>query len=111
MKQRNEKKATQKRMLFKLSRKFDWHDGVNYWWVILPFPRNVRYCISKSGYRELYTLNLERIRDTSNKKQGNDLLIGQFPSLEMAKTRAELREARYEVKKSTMERKNESMEA
>ena len=94
-------KVKQQQMIFKMDGKFDWKQETdNYWKVDLPAPRNVRYAISKlrSG---LYHLDLIRLSD-----QGNDLCIGtNFKTLEEAQTRAELREARYEVKKATMERR------
>lgn len=113
-KPRNEKKATQKQMMFKLADKFQWQGGPISYWANLPDPRNVRYCITNvSGSLNpgnfLYRLQLDRIPDRYGVKHGTDLTIGDYPSLEEAKSRAELREARYEVKKATMERKNEEI--
>lgn len=94
-------KVNTKRMIFKMSGKFDWHAGVNWWWVDLPSPRNVRYCINKLAMHSLYTLTLVRLVDQFGKKHGNDLTIGGYSSLEEAQNRAEVREARYEVKQTS----------
>jgi len=118
-KPRNEKKATQKQMMFKLADKFQWQGGPISYWATLPGPRNVRYHITQvSGSLNpgnlargniLYRLHLERIPDQYGRRHGIEIKIGDYPSLEETKSRAELREARYEVKKATMERKNEEI--
>lgn len=86
-------------MIFKMDGKFEWKElNPSYWYVDLPEPRNLRYVIIH--YNKAYGLNL--IRLTSH---GSDLSIGKYATLEEAKQRAELREARYEVKKATIESK------
>ena len=94
-------KVKQQQMIFKMDGKFDWKQkGQGYWYVDLPEPRNIRYEITNYTHTKTYSLELLRLTN-----HGSDLTIGKFATLEEAQTRAELREARYEVKKATMESK------
>jgi len=98
MKKRVEKKANRKQMMFKLSGKFNWQGGTVNCYALLPDPRNVRYYIQHVLGK--YDLHLERMRNKYGERHGSDLYIGRFNTLDEAKNRAELREARYEVKKA-----------
>ena len=110
-KPRNERKATRKQMLFKLSGKFNWEGCSGFQWIArIPEPRNVEYQINYFSHSHKYILYLYRLMDKYGCKHGTDMHIGDYQSLEEAKNRAELREARYEVKKAAMEKRNESME-
>ncbi len=95
-------KVNTKRMILKMSGKFNWRVFENeVWWVDLLHPRNVRYIISKYPGQKFYYANLKRLQD----RHGVDIHIGKYTTLEEAQDRVELREARYEVRKATMEGK------
>ena len=95
-------KIKQKQMIFKMDGKFEWCGGPVIFFVNLPPPRSIRYIVTRNFGK--WDLDLERLSNN-----GHNLHIGKFASDEEAKARAELREARYEVKKETMERKHENI--